>query len=109
MVTGQGIYIENKVPINYSHLYNCTVNPTVTGYMLPPENTWWLTPYIFESRTEDFYVLVQLIPRVTYYSGENVFNKLTPPNNQVKIVAISTLLLGSLLSIGLARTASVGD
>ena len=82
--------------------------PTLAGYMLPPENTWWLTPYIFESRTEDFYVLVQFVPRVTYYCGENVFNQLAPPNNRVKRVAISAVLLGSLLDIRLAGAASVG-
>ena len=94
LVTGQGLCIGNKVPPAYSHLCNHTVTPTVAGYMLPPKNAWWaytlgLTPCIYGlvvNMTEDFYVLVQLVPRVTY-SGEDVFNQLASPNNQVKRVA----------------------
>ena len=58
--------------------------------------------------TEDFYVLIQHIHNMTYSSGEIFNNQLTPPNNQIKRVAISTVLLGSLLDIGLAGAASVG-
>jgi hypothetical protein len=70
-----------------------TVTPTVAGYMLPPENAWWacaleLTPCIYGLviHIPEDYVLVQLVPRVTY-SGEDVFNQLASPNNQVKRVA----------------------
>jgi hypothetical protein len=45
---------------------------------------------------------------VIYYSGEDVFNQLVTPNNQVKRMAILTMLLGSFLGIGLARAANVG-
>ena len=67
------------------------------------------------SMTEDFSVLVQLVPSVTYFSGTgmyigfccNVINKLPPPKNWVKGVAISAVLLISLLSVGWAVSASV--
>lgn len=58
--------------------------------------------------TGDFYVLVQLVPRVTYYSGEDVFNQPAPPNNHVKRASISAVFLGSVLGTGLAGAASVG-
>jgi hypothetical protein len=44
---------------------------------------------------------------VTYYSGEDIFNQLASLNNWVKRMAISTVLSGSLLDIGLAGAASV--
>ena len=55
--------------------------------------------------TEDFYVLVQLVHRMTYCSGEDVINQLAPPNNWGKR---ATILLGFLLGTGLAGAASVG-
>lgn len=58
--------------------------------------------------TGEFCVLVQLVPRVAYYSGRDIFNQLAPLSHWVKRVAISTVLLRSLLGIGLARTASIG-
>jgi hypothetical protein len=45
---------------------------------------------------------------VIYYSGEDVFNQLAPPNNRVKSLSISAVLLGSLFDIAVARAASVG-
>ena len=45
---------------------------------------------------------------MTSYSGEDVFKQLAPPTNWVKRVAISTVLLGSLLGTGLAEATSVG-
>ena len=52
--------------------------------MLPPLNAWWactleLTPCIYGmlvNTSVDFHILVQLVLRVTYYSGEDVFNQL---------------------------------
>jgi ABC-type tungstate transport system substrate-binding protein len=58
--------------------------------------------------TEELYVLVQFIPRVTYYSGEEIFYQLIAPKNGVKRVAIPTVLIGSLLNTGLSRAASLG-
>lgn len=83
--------------------------------MLPLENTWGsctlgLTPCInglVVNITEDFCVLVQFVPRVIYYSGHNVFNQLASPNNWIKMVAISAVLLGSFLGIGLAEAVVV--
>lgn len=57
---------------------------------------------------QGFYVLVQLVPRMTYFSGEDVINQLAPPKNWVKRVSISAVLLGSLLGTELAGAASVG-
>ena len=64
--------------------------------MLPPLNAWWactleLTPCIYGmlvNTSVDFHILVQLVPRVTYYSGEDVFNPvsythLTLPTNSL--------------------------
>ena len=45
---------------------------------------------------------------MTYYSRKDVFNQVALPNSRVKRVAITTLLLGSLLDIGLAGDASIG-
>lgn len=45
---------------------------------------------------------------MTYYSRKDVFNQVALPNSRVKRVAITTLLLGSLLDIGLAGDAGVG-
>lgn len=71
LVTGQGLCL-------FSPLQPHAI-PTVTGYMLPPENAWWactlgLTPFIYGNTTKDFYVLARLVSRVTYYSREDVFN-----------------------------------
>jgi hypothetical protein len=84
--------------------------------MLPAKDIWWacvlgLTPCIYDAvinMTGDLCVLVQLVPRVDYYSEEGIFNQPAPLSNWLKRVAISTVLLGSLLSIGLARTAGIG-
>ena len=116
LVTGQGLCIGNKVPSAYSHLYNHIVPPTVAGHRLPPKTALWVCTSGFTlciyglvvNTTEDFYVLVQLVPRVTYYYGEYAFTQLAPSNNQVQRVAIFTVLLGSLLGIGLARATSIG-
>jgi hypothetical protein len=69
------------------------------------------TPCIYDlvvNMSEDFYVLIQLVARVTSYSREDVFNQLAPPNNRVKRVTTSAVFLGSLLGIGLVGAASVG-
>lgn len=80
---GQGLCIGNNIPSAYSNIYNCTVVPAIVGYMLPPEDVWWawalglaLCIYgLVINMTGDFCVLVQLVPRVDYYSGEgDVFN-----------------------------------
>lgn len=87
LVTRQGLCIGNKISPTDSHLCHCTVTRT-SG----------LTPYIYGlaiNTTKDFYVLVQLVPRMTYYSGEDVSNQLAPPHNQVT----SVVLLGSLLGL----------
>lgn len=77
LITRQGNCIGNKDAPAYSHLCNDTVTPTVSGHMLPPENAWWaytsgLTPCIYDlviGTTEDFYVLVQLVPKMTLLWG----------------------------------------
>ena len=87
LVTRQGLCIGKKISPTDSHLCHCTVTRT-SG----------LTTYIYGlaiNATEDFYVLVQLVPRMTYYSGEDVSSQLAPPHNQVT----SVVFLGSLLGL----------
>jgi hypothetical protein len=57
--------------------------------------------------TEDFCVLVQFVPRMTYYSVEYVIIQLAPSKNWVRRLAIATVLVGSFLGIGLTGAASV--
>jgi hypothetical protein len=47
LVTEQGLCIGSKVPVAFFHLCNCTVTPTVSGYVLPPETVDGLIPWGF--------------------------------------------------------------
>ena len=101
LFTEQRLYIENKIFSYYSHLYDYSITPNVAGYMLGrlvPRGLLHTCMAWLEIRLRIFYVLVQLVPRVTNCSGEHNFNQLAPPNNGVKSMAISAVLLVSLLT-----------
>lgn len=105
---GQG----NSVPLRYSQLCDTKVSWTGSGNLVPSENMWWvcstgLTPCIHPrvlNASSDFCVLVQLILRIAYRSGKDVFNHLTPrPHKWSKMEPITALVLSTLLDIGIAR------
>ncbi|XP_015421279.1 PREDICTED: retrovirus-related Env polyprotein from Fv-4 locus [Myotis davidii] len=114
-VTGQGTCIGN-VPSEQSHLCNETLaTPKAAAYLLPPENAWWacssgLAPCIhslvLNSQKEGFCILVQLIPKLIYHSGEEVLNRIDAINSRSKREPITALTVAALLGLGLvgART-----
>lgn len=78
-VSGHGLCL-GTVPHTHRHLCNQTATVTRDDkYIAPPINSWWacsngLTPCIYSNLLKNnqaiFCVLVQLIPRLTYYTEE---------------------------------------
>uniref|UniRef100_A0A7N9CAW0 Envelope polyprotein n=1 Tax=Macaca fascicularis TaxID=9541 RepID=A0A7N9CAW0_MACFA len=78
-VSGSGTCI-GQVPPSHQHLCNVTLTvPSSNHYLVPSETDWWacntgLTPCIstavFSSGTH-YCVLVQVVPRVYYHSGDS--------------------------------------
>ena len=62
----QELCVGNKVTSAYSHLCNCPATPTITGYMLPPENVWWACALVLTPR---IYSLVVNMTGKPLYSG----------------------------------------
>lgn len=112
-VTGQGTCIGN-VPSEQSHLCNKTLaTPRMAAYLLPPKNAWWacssglascVHSLVLNSQKEGFCVLVQLIPKLIYHSGEEVLNRIDTINPRSKREPITALTVAALLGLGLAGT-----
>lgn len=110
-ITGQGTCI-GHVPPGQSHLCNETLTvPRETVYLLPPKNAWWacstdLAPcvhsQVLNSSKEGFCILLHLIPKLVYHSGEKILNRLGSTNPRSKREPITTLTLAALLGLGLA-------
>lgn len=82
VVTGQGTCI-GKIPPSQKFLCNQTLpTPLDNGYLLPPTEGWWacssgLTPCVnlqVLRDTQDFCVLVQLVPRLIYHPFEELLS-----------------------------------
>lgn len=84
-VSGTGLCI-GRVPTGHQPLCNKTINtlPDVSDqYLVPPLDTWWacgtgLTPCLHTSIfniTEDFCILVQLVPRVIYHDDSSFIDE----------------------------------
>ena len=82
---------------------------------IPPENGWWassagLTPCAHQVALKtslDFCVLVHLIPRLNYYSEEELQLRLeTPGQYRAKREPITALTLTVLLGLGAIGTGS---
>ena len=79
-------------------------------YLLPPENAWWacssgLTPCVHSqvlNSSKESSILVQLIPKLVYHSGEEILNRLGSANPRSKREPITTLTLAALLGLGLS-------
>lgn len=77
-------------------------------YLLPPNNTWWacntgLTPCVHSmvfNAAESYCVLVQLIPRVKFYSDADLMGKLELLH-LIKREPITALTFGLMLATGL--------
>ena len=108
------------VPETYQHLCNHTV-PTANltnhthQWIIPPENGWWassagLTPCAHQVALKtslDFCVLVHLVPRLNYYSEEELQLRLeTPGQYRAKREPITALTLTVLLGLGAIGTGS---
>uniref|UniRef100_A0A8I5N5K0 Envelope glycoprotein n=1 Tax=Papio anubis TaxID=9555 RepID=A0A8I5N5K0_PAPAN len=78
-VSGSGTCV-GQVPTSHQHLCNVTLTvPSTNHYLVPSGADWWacntgLTPCVstavFNSST-DYCVLVQLVPRVYYHTGDS--------------------------------------
>ena len=83
-------------------------------WIIPPENGWWacsagLTPCAHQAAlktSQDFCVLVHLIPRLNYYSEELQPRLETPGQYKVKREPITALTLIVLLGLGAIGTGS---
>ena len=118
-ITGIGTCI-GAVPETYQHLCNHAV-PTANltnhthQWIIPPENGWWassagLTPCAHQVALKtslDFCVLVHLVPRLNYYSEEELQLRLeTPGQYRVKREPVTALTLTVLLGLGAIGTGS---
>lgn len=81
-VSGLGLCIGNSILQKHRHLCNVTITQPshLPNYILPGDNSWWtcsdgLIPCIhtppLKSNLTTFCILVQLMPCLTYYSGED--------------------------------------
>ena len=78
-VSGSGICI-GKVPTSHQHLCDKTLTvPSSNHYLVPSGTDWWacntgLTPCVSTAafnRSTDYCMLVQVVPRVYYHSGNS--------------------------------------
>ena len=117
-ITGIGTCI-GAIPETYQHLCNHTVPMTnlinsTHQRIIPPENGWWacstgLTPCARQAAlktSQDFGVLVHLIPRLNYYSEELQPRLETPDQYRVKREPVTALTLTVLLGLGAIGTGS---
>ena len=101
------------IPETYQHLCNHTVSMTnltnsTHQWIIPPENGWWacsaiLTPCAHQvalKTSQDFCVLVHLIPRLNYYPEELKPRLETPGQYKVKREPITALISSVLLGLG---------
>lgn len=114
-ISGKGTCI-GQVPPEHSHICNQTIAVNDTGeYLLPPQNAWWacasgLTPCLHLSalnRTNDYCVLVHLVPRLIYHPYEDMISYWEEGLHRVKREPVSltlALILG--LGLGTARVAT---
>ena len=83
-------------------------------WIIPPENGWWacsagLTPcahQVAQKTSQDFCVLVHLIPRLNYYPEELKPRLETPGQYRVKREPVTALTLTVLLGLGSIGTGS---
>lgn len=115
-VSGTGLCI-GRVPTGHQPLCNKTINtlPDVSDqYLVPPLDTWWacgtgLTPCLHTSIfniTEDFCILVQLVPRVIYHDDSSFIDEFDH-HTRYKREPI-TLTLAVLLGLGVAAGIGTG-
>ena len=86
VLTLQTISGQEKFPLSHQHLYDQTVPTVNSKWIFLPEQAWWgcsmgLTPCVnrevFNSSTrKEFYILVQLVPHITYYSKTTMLKTL---------------------------------
>ena len=107
-------------PETNQHLCNHTVPMTnlinsTHQQIIPPENGWWvcsagLTPCAHQAAlktSQDFCVLVHLIPQLNYYSEEELQPRLeTSDQYRVKREPVTVLTLTVLLGLGAIGTGS---
>lgn len=83
MVTGTGLCL-GHVPASHQSLCNTSYHPAQTAlYVIPPEIGWWncstgLTPCTHlgvPNMSRDFYILVQLVPRLVYHPYEELLDR----------------------------------
>ena len=111
-ITGIGTCI-GTIPKTYQHPCNNNLVPRTSlpnsthQWVLPPENGWWacsegITPCVHKAAlnaSQDFCVPVHLIPRLNYYSKEELQPKLDPLGQyRVKREPVTalTVLLGAI-------------
>ena len=115
-VSGTGTCI-GQVPPSHQHLCSVTMKvPSSTHYLIPSGADWWacntgLTPCVstavFNSST-DYCVLVQLVPRVYYHSGDSFdfqFEQKTHIRPKREPVSLT---LAVMLGIGVAAGVGTG-
>lgn len=113
-VTGQGTCI-GKIPPSQKFLCNQTLpTPLDRGYLLPPTEGWWacssgLTPCVnlqVLRDTQDFCVLVQLVPRLIYHPYEELLSywDMGSPRTKRELTGVT---LSNLLGLRAAGTALV--
>lgn len=112
-VSGHGLCL-GTVPHTHRHLCNQTATVTCDDkYIVSPINSWWacsngLTPCIYSNLLKNnqaiFCVLVQLIPRLTYYTEEQ-FSQTWDPKSDFRLLRtkrdpITAVTLAVLLGLG---------
>ena len=110
-ITDTGTCI-GTIPKTYQHLCNNNSVPRTSlpnsthQWVLPPENGWWAcsagqTPCVHNAAlnaSQDFCVLVHLIPQLNYYSKEELQPRLDPLGQyRVKREPVTALTLAVLL------------
>uniref|UniRef100_A0A8D1HT66 Envelope glycoprotein n=1 Tax=Sus scrofa TaxID=9823 RepID=A0A8D1HT66_PIG len=116
-VSGKDTCIK-KVPPSHQHLYNHTeaFNQTSESqYLVPGYDRWWacntgLTPCVSTlvfNQTKDFYIMVQIVPRVYYYPKKTILDEYDYRNHRQKKKPIS-LTLAVMLGLGVITGVRTG-
>lgn len=115
-VAGKGICL-GKVPLSHQRLCNSSirVNPDDSGYLVPEVNGWWicntgLTPCVslfMFNQSQDFCIMIQLIPRVYYHPEEDVLNEYEFHPSRYRREPVS-LTLAIMLSLGIMTGIGTG-
>lgn len=115
--TGNGLSL-GQAPHGYSHLCSLTQNSKGAGFLILPDDTWWvhasgLSPCVHVqvlNQTKDVRILVYSAspPRVIYYPDDKNVYQLETSLRRGKREAIAALLACTLLGVGVSRATGAG-